>query len=388
MVKLPKDFNCKDYSILIVDDDEAFLKAFVDDFSGDFTVHQAENAKTGMKIVNRRQDIAVVLADQRMPEMTGVQLLMQLKTQHPNITRILITGYADIEAAIDAINIGDIFKYISKPYKFEEVKEVIMRGIEKYHRVKQAKAKRQQEMETLRKTITAESRSALNMLTFGLTHHINNKLTSVYTFLQLLPEKIKSLVEKLEDDKEYWEVFHKKVEADVETIKGLLVDLLMASTDENELVKADIIKLMLSKKEIFETLSKGKQIKFQHELPKDSVFLELDPLKIGQALENIVLNSIQAIADKGIIKIKAEQIQAPEKRIKIAITDNGQGISQDNLKNIFSPFFTTKGPQVKGLGLTIADLIVRQHGGGIKISSKPNEGTSVSIELPLFSDAG
>lgn len=131
-------------------------------------------------------------------------------------------------------------------------------------------------------------------------------------------------------------------------------------------------------------MAEGKNIEFQYDLPKSLPSLTADSLKIEQALENIVLNSIQAITDKGVIKIKTEESVEPHAAVKITISEDGTGISSDNLKNIFYPFFTTKGPQTKGLGLSIADLIVRQHGGEIKVRSKPKEETTVSIELPLL----
>lgn len=384
MPDLPQNFDYKKYPILIVDDDQAFLTGFVDEFSAYFSIHKAESAEEGLKLIEENPNIALVLADQRMPVKTGSQMLGEIRTRYPFITRILITAYADIAAAIDAINTGEIFKYVPKPYQFEELKETLTAGIERYYRLTEAEKIRQLEIETLRRSITEESLSALNTLAFGFSHHINNKLTGIYSFLQLLPEKIKELVEKVSVDKDYWEDFRKLAQENIGIVRTVLTELLTyGSLGEYQFKKVDLLKLLSSQKEVFQRLGRDKEIDFLFKLPETLPPVMADSLKIEHALENIALNAIQACSKGGIIKVFASETDGPRKSINITVIDNGIGITPDNLKNIFHPFFTTKGPQAKGLGLTIADFIVRQHGGEIDVRSKLGEGTSVSIELPL-----
>lgn len=374
----------KKFPILMVDDEKGDLKAFSNEFSEYFTILTAESAEEGLKLIEENPNIVLVLADQRMPVKTGSQMLGELRKNHPFITRILITAYADITAAIDAINTGEIFKYVSKPYQFEELKEILIAGIERYYRLTEAEKARQLEIDTLRRVISEESLSALNTLAFGFSHHINNKLTGAYSFLQLLPEKIKELVEKVSVDKEYWEDFRKLAQENIEVVRSLLTELLTyASSTEYKFKKVDLLNLILSKKELFQRLGKDKELEFLYKLPEALPPVTADPLKIEHALENIVLNAIQAVSSRGVVKIFASEMEGPHAAINITVIDNGIGIMPDNLKNIFQPFFTTKGPQAKGLGLTISDFIVRQHGGEIDVRSKPGEGTSVTIQLPL-----
>ena len=108
------------YSVLIVDDEEEILQSLRRLLYPEFDVHIAQNPVEGLEIF-RRRPIHLVMSDQRMPQMTGAQLLSRMQEERPETMRILFTGYADIQAVIDAINEGRIFRYISKPWEPEEL---------------------------------------------------------------------------------------------------------------------------------------------------------------------------------------------------------------------------------------------------------------------------
>lgn len=108
------------YSVLIVDDEEEILQSLRRLLHPEFDVHTTQNPLEGLEIF-RRRPIHLVMSDQRMPQMTGAQLLSRMQEERPETMRILFTGYADIQAVIDAVNEGRIFRYISKPWESEEL---------------------------------------------------------------------------------------------------------------------------------------------------------------------------------------------------------------------------------------------------------------------------
>ncbi|NRA12175.1 MAG: response regulator [Crocinitomicaceae bacterium] len=110
--------------VLYVDDESHNLTSFKATYRRNFTVYTAESAKEGLKIL-KKHDINVVLSDQRMPEVTGVEFFKLLKNDYPEPIRILITGYSDIEAVIDSINQGQVYRYISKPWQPNDLRLVI-----------------------------------------------------------------------------------------------------------------------------------------------------------------------------------------------------------------------------------------------------------------------
>lgn len=119
------------YSILIVDDEEEILQSLRGLLRLKYDIHTAQNAKEGLEIFRRRA-IQVVLSDQRMPEMTGAELLSQVQSERPETMRILFTGYADLEAVIDAVNQGRIFRYISKPWDPDELQVIVQQACAEY----------------------------------------------------------------------------------------------------------------------------------------------------------------------------------------------------------------------------------------------------------------
>ena len=119
------------HPILVVDDEPEILQSLRGLLRMEFEVHTAQNGFEALKIL-QRQPIHVVMSDQRMPEMTGVQFLSQVQGECPEAIRIVFTGYADIKAVIDAINQGHIFRYITKPWEPDELRAVLHQACEEY----------------------------------------------------------------------------------------------------------------------------------------------------------------------------------------------------------------------------------------------------------------
>ncbi|MEM6641787.1 MAG: response regulator [Bacteroidota bacterium] len=125
---LEEDFN----SILYVDDEESNLRVFDSVFSRYYNVYTANNGKTAIEMLHEF-DVNMIITDQKMPEMTGTDLLEKTLEDFPDIIRIILTGFADIQAIIKAINKCSIYKYITKPYENAEIKEIIDKGLEIYN---------------------------------------------------------------------------------------------------------------------------------------------------------------------------------------------------------------------------------------------------------------
>ncbi|MDG1475594.1 MAG: response regulator, partial [Vicingaceae bacterium] len=118
-------------NVLYVDDEIRNLSAFKATYRRVYNIYLAESAKEGVNILENN-DIDIVLTDQRMPETTGVEFLQSIIKTHPDPIRILVTGYSDIGAVIDAVNKGQIYRYVSKPWDNEYLKMTIDKAYEVY----------------------------------------------------------------------------------------------------------------------------------------------------------------------------------------------------------------------------------------------------------------
>jgi response regulator RpfG family c-di-GMP phosphodiesterase len=119
----------KKINVLYIDDEPNNITSFRAAFRRTFNIYSAESAEEGIKILEI-EPIEVILSDQRMPKMTGIEFFQSILTTHPDPIRILITGYTDINAVIDAINIGQVYKYLTKPWIEHEVKSSILNAFE------------------------------------------------------------------------------------------------------------------------------------------------------------------------------------------------------------------------------------------------------------------
>ncbi len=122
------------HSILVVDDEPEILYSLRGLLRREFEVHTAESGREALELL-QQQSVQVVMTDQRMPELTGVELLRRVRGEWPDAIRMVFTGYADVKAVIDAINQGHIYRYITKPWDPDELRAILHQACEEYERI-------------------------------------------------------------------------------------------------------------------------------------------------------------------------------------------------------------------------------------------------------------
>src|SRR5215831_6968010 len=181
----------KKFAILYVDDEEKSLKYFARAFQDQFRIFTAPNAQEGLKILEEHKDeIGLLMTDQRMPGEKGVWLLEKARQLRPRIIRILATAYADMEAAIAAVNTGAIYKYVTKPWDPPQLENTLKRGLEFFMVQRERDHLLREKMSVLHNMMIADRIVSLGLLAAGLSHHIRNALVAVKTFLDLAPAKL------------------------------------------------------------------------------------------------------------------------------------------------------------------------------------------------------
>ena len=121
----------KKINILYIDDEIENLSGFKASFRRFYNIYTAESAEEGMEFL-KNNEIEIILTDQRMPGITGIEFLQSIIETYPDPIRILVTGYSDIEAVINAVNKGRIYKYVSKPWNTDELRDTIEKAYEIY----------------------------------------------------------------------------------------------------------------------------------------------------------------------------------------------------------------------------------------------------------------
>jgi DNA-binding NtrC family response regulator len=121
----------KQHTILIVDDEPDVLFSLTGLLRREFNVHTAQSGTAALEIM-RNHDVDVIMTDQRMPSMTGIELMNRVRNEYPEAIRIIFTGYADTRAVVDAINSGELYRYISKPWDPDDLIQMLREAATKH----------------------------------------------------------------------------------------------------------------------------------------------------------------------------------------------------------------------------------------------------------------
>lgn len=225
---------------------------------------------------------------------------------------------------------------------------------------------------------------SLETMAGGFAHEIRNPLTSIKTFVQLAPER--------REDAEFIEQFSQVVCEDVERIERLVQEILdYARYMTPRLTQENLNDVVSSCLYFIEVKASSQTITIRKDLAGDLPYVKVDRQQIKQVLLNLFLNALEAIGGDhgGRLSVRTRRLvkRAHEPWVQIEVEDSGQGIDPRDLEHIFDPFYTTKYESREregtGLGLTIADQIIREHGGYIEVTSEVGHGTRFMVNLPV-----
>src|SRR6266700_2936983 len=163
-------YDYKKFAVLYVDDEEKSLVNFTRAFSDQFRILTAPNAQEGLKLLEAHKDeIGLLMTDQRMPGEKGIWLLEKARQLRPRIVRILATAYSDMEAAIAAVNTGAIYKYVTKPWDPPQLETTLKRGLEFFMVQRERDQLLREKMSVLHNMMIADRIVSLELLKEGLT---------------------------------------------------------------------------------------------------------------------------------------------------------------------------------------------------------------------------
>ncbi len=351
-------------AVLYVDDESNNLLSFQATFRRKFKIYTATSAAEGLRILNE-EDVHVVIADQRMPNSTGIEFFQVIRKAHPHSIRLLITGYTDAEAIIDAINKGEIYRYIKKPWDVFELENAIQNAYEIFI----TRDKLNKKIDELQKT-----NDELNRFVYSTSHDLRSPLASVMGILNLA-----EMEQSVQDPNGYlgmieacvnkMDTFIQKI---IEYYKSIRVEEELVAIDF-EMLLDDSIKMVKMQKPGIEYLVEVKQpIKFVN-----------DAFRMSVILDNLISNAVkyQNPTEKNQ-KVEITVVTSLEKA-SIKIEDNGIGIVDQHLNSIFKMFFRSNhNINGLGIGLYIVKEALTRIGGDISVHSTFGGGTAFYLEIP------
>ncbi|WLD12068.1 sensor histidine kinase [Planctellipticum variicoloris] len=357
--------------LLYVDDEVGNLVVFEAAFEDDFQITLAQSAEEVLELMEERA-FAVVVADHRMPRMTGVELLEILRERHPLTKRILLTGYTDPAAMIDSINRGQVFHYVRKPWERHELLAILRRAFEAH------------DLEIANQTLTNQLIAADRLATLGqatarIAHEMGNQLCML-PLLEVMQGEFAGNP-RMQKIAGFATQTYERLVALVEEVKKF-VRQEHEEFDRRPLALDELIQELVS----FLRFDRKIDVTRVHAQLRDAPPVLGNRFKLQQVLTNLIKNASDAIdgREDGWIRISLQQ---DGDRVRIDVSDNGCGIPESIAERVWQPFFTTKGANGNGLGLDVCRRLVESHGGSIACDSVCGAGTTFSISLPAADSA-
>lgn len=349
--------------VLYIDDEDNNLQAFKASFRRQYEIYTAISAEEGLKILENI-DVQVIIADQKMPHTTGVEFFKSIVDKYPDPIRILLTGYTDIEALADAINHGDIYRYITKPWNDLELHNSIKNAYDAY----KAKIDLRNKMIELEKT-----NDELNRFIYSISHELRAPLVSVIGIVNLV--KMEGLYNS---SGEYWNLIETCSNKLDYYIQKTLQYYKNNKTDKDN-SPVDFYKLINELIEIYAYTDKDTQ--FTVNVKQDIPF-KGDLFRIEVILGNLISNAIKYQKVTELNKKVNIDVVVSSEQAQIDISDNGMGILNEHLEKIFTQFFKSKVHHGSGLGLFIVKEALNKIDGRIGVESDVDRGTTFKITIP------
>jgi signal transduction histidine kinase len=383
-------------TLLVVDDEPDVLQSVHDLLRMEYHVVTCLSGAEALAFLRNSDGVHVIMSDQRMPHMSGVEVLRKAKAIRPETTRLLFTAYAEIDTVIDAINQGHVFRYLAKPWGAGELEAVVRQAVE-HHDLIVEKNRLLQELKDSNARLLEANRLKGAFIQVA-SHELNTPVTVVLGMIELW--KMAQGESASSQERQWVERIGAaagRLARTVERMLKLIRDrefggsLELESIDPESLVRGVVDELTP-----------------YLDLRRQSVAIELEPSlgpieadasKLRDVLINLMANAVKFTPDGGTIRVEGRSEPDRPGWVRLSVTDQGVGVSPADQQHLFEPFFTgfdtlrhssgdyQFGKRGIGLGLSLVKTFVELHGGQVYVCSTLGQGSTFSFVLPRLREA-
>ncbi|ANQ48204.1 hybrid sensor histidine kinase/response regulator [Flammeovirga sp. MY04] len=384
-------------TVLYVDDEQQNLVSFKAGFRKVYKVLIANSGDEALEILKEEnENISVVISDQRMPKMTGVELFEKVRGLYPDIMRIVLTGYSDVQDIINAISKGEVYRYITKPWNRDELMVTIDNAIEAYNlkvenrrlfsSLQEANEHLEEKVRKRTKALQRQNEELIeldgekNHLIGIVAHDLKSPLSQIDGLIELMKFDMETFTS---EQKEYVELIQTSIKKQEELISQILDLNALDSKDTNLNIKPhNLSTLVKDAAERFELTAQKKNITLSVEVGENQI-AKVDEIYFGQVLQNLISNAVKFSSENKNIFIS---IQPNEDYYEVHVKDEGPGLNENDKKKLFGRFQKlsarpTGGEHSTGLGLSIVKKMVEDMEGKVWCESEVGNGADFIVSF-------
>jgi two-component system sensor histidine kinase/response regulator len=384
-------------TILYLDDEQENLDAFYSIFRRDYHVLITTDPHEALRLL-QIHTVKVIISDQRMPVMSGVEFLRNAFIQHPKATRILLTGYADMGAVVSAINEGRIFLYVTKPWAEEDLHrqleasvkqyddyaedQFLMLSLREYNRALEEKV-------SLRTENLLDANKQLHHFMKIAAHDLKNPLAAVRSSAEILsvrgdavvPERRKQLTQGIVDSSDRM----------LNIIKNFLEDHARRQGHFKPFMDAFDVRTLIDgvlRENLILAERKSITLVFQDRASlREEIYVWVDKPAMQQVLDNLISNAVKFSPNGTTVYVRL-RVDSEKDKVVITIQDEGPGISVEDAQYLFEEYATlsarpTGNEGSTGLGLSIVKSLVESMKGRVFCDTSSGQGAMFVVELPM-----
>lgn len=363
--------------VLVVDDEEEVRRSVHDLLRIDFQIVAKASGAEALEHLAAHADVAAILSDQRMPGMTGVELLRRAAQVRPETTRLLFTAFADMRTVVDAINEGHVFRYIAKPWEPAELQALIRQAVERHELIVE-KNRLVAELQAANARLREADRLRGAFLEVA-SHELNTPVTVVKGLTDLWkmtqgPSATAVEVEWVDRIQAAAVRLAKTVERMLKLLDGRNFAQPLAA------VPVELDRLIERAVDALAPYLEKRSQRVEVEVAPGLGAVECDPEKVHDVLVNLLANAVKFSPDGMTIRIEAGEAPGDPGSARVAVHDRGKGVDPADQQFLFQPFFTgfdtlhhssgdyQFGKRGIGLGLCLVKTFVELHGGRVDAS--------------------
>lgn len=353
------------FRVLVVDDENGPRQALRMLLKEDYEVLLASSVRAAMTLLES-EHVDLIITDIRMPDLTGIDLLRYVRRQHQDVQVIILTGYGQLDTAMEAIEHG-AFAYLEKPFDNDVMLAKVYHCLQRKRHEEERRALEYLAME-------ANRFETLGRLISGTLHDLGTPLSVIGTHVDLLMSETEGDVPQ-----KRLETIQSQVQHCNDLVRTTMNFLRQTPQGRSALQLNNIVMFCL---EVARPLLLSQQVVVLTRLRKELTTLTGDVVLVRQAVLNIIYNACQAMESQDEPRQLGIESYEDDEWVYLAVQDTGPGVPDPERDRIFDTLYTTKGGKGTGLGLAVVNNVMQRHGGKVQLEQESGIGAKFTLRFP------